>query len=33
MTSRYVSLTVDVQLQSLEYLRWCRDLLLVFHRY
>jgi hypothetical protein len=33
MTSRYAALPVDVQVQSLEYLRWCRDLLLAFHRY
>jgi hypothetical protein len=33
MTTRYASLSNEMQLQSLEYLRWCRDLLLVFARY
>ncbi len=33
MTTRYASLTSETQLQSLEYLRWCRDLLLAFTRY
>ncbi len=33
MTARYTALPVDVQVQSLEYLRWCRDLMLAFNRY
>jgi hypothetical protein len=33
MTIRYAALDSGTQVQSLEYLRWCRDLLLVFSRY
>jgi hypothetical protein len=33
MTTRYAALDTHTQAQLLEYLRWCRDLLLVFMRY
>ncbi len=33
MTTRYAALDTNTQARSLEYLRWCRDLLLVFMRY
>jgi hypothetical protein len=33
MTAQFRSLTIDDRVASLEYLRWCRDLFLVFARY
>jgi hypothetical protein len=33
MTTRYASMDARAQAETLEYLRWCRDLILVFTRY
>jgi hypothetical protein len=33
MTAQFRALTIDDRVSSLEYLRWCRDLFLVFARY